>query len=82
MLVVTATSLCEYARKLAALLGVRTVSIKLKLQGSAWIVGSVHDSVNAEMRQSAPKPCNTATLRQRYCRVRSDLEALLLLPGS
>jgi hypothetical protein len=32
MLVVIATSLYEYARKLASLLGARTAPIKLKLQ--------------------------------------------------
>jgi hypothetical protein len=43
MLVVIATSLCEYARKLASLFGARTASIKLKLQGAARIVASGHD---------------------------------------
>jgi hypothetical protein len=68
MPVVTATSLCEYAWKLASLLGARTAFIKLKLQGAAWIVASVHASVIAEIRQSAARPCNTAMPRQRYCR--------------
>src|ERR1700730_1826678 len=79
MPVVTATSLCEDAWTLASLLGARTAFIKLKLQGAAWIVASVHASVSAEIRQSAAKPCNTAMPRRRYCRARSDLEALL--PG-
>ena len=77
MPVITATSLCEYARKLASLLGARTAFIKLKLQGAAWIVASVHASVSAEIRQSAPKPCNMAMPRQRYCHARSDSGTLL-----
>ena len=53
--------------------GARTAFIKFRLQGAAWMVASVHASVSAEIRQSAPQPCNISMPRQRYCHARSDL---------
>jgi hypothetical protein len=41
------------------------------------MVASLHAGVSAEIRQLAPKPCNTAVPGRRHCRARSDLEALL-----
>ena len=57
--------------------GARTASIKLKLQGAAWMVASLHARASAEIRQPAPKPCNTAMPGRCYRRVRFDLEAFL-----
>jgi hypothetical protein len=39
---------------------------------------SSHSCVRAEKCQSTTKPCNTAILRQRYCRIRPHLEAFPL----
>jgi hypothetical protein len=59
--------------------GARTAFIKLRLLGAAWMVASLHARASAEIRQSAPKPCNTAMPGRCCCRARSDLEALF--PG-
>jgi hypothetical protein len=56
--VAAATFLCEF---------------KLRQQEATKIIASGHGCVCAEMRQSAPKPCNTGMPSQRYCRAGSDL---------
>ena len=57
--------------------GARTAFIKFRLQGAAWMVASLHARASAEIRQPAPKPCNTAMPGRCYRRVRFDLEAFL-----